>query len=209
MVVCAADAVIVIAVSRLSEAIRRQHRAVGSLPPEPRVRKRGEPAPDQRGLDAESRKDAWQLRAVAEQVADEARVRWLATPFPNQFAAVTDVADKALAAHQKLIRQNKPRPRDQASFGQKRAHGFPPLRPDFQVVAQDDCLTISGERPSQGAGLKVVKDLVQQPHQAEAVLLECLIPFPIPVGTRDVVGVTKWFHLLVWNRKESVNCECA
>ena len=62
---------------------------------------------------------------------------------------------------------------------------FPLLRPDLQVIGEDDRLCIKIEMRVIWIAFHQVQQRVHDMHQADTKLLEGGIPFPVPVRVGD------------------------
>ena len=178
-----ADLVRIVTIPALSKTIRGQRDLVRSQPVKPRVPGERRAAPHERRPDPEPAQDLRKLRAVAKQIAHEARAGRLSPEPLHHVAPLAQIPDQRLPGYQKLVGHHIPRACHQLPLAQQPPHVPLPLGTDLQVILQNHRLPVARERPAQLAGLQPPENPVQQPHQPRPVILERLIPLPVPVRT--------------------------
>ena len=177
----------VVAVAGAAKAEADDLAAIATLPAQVSRLARLDPAPDEGSANPEAKQNLGKLTDMAEQIADKTRARWLGSVSPRHLAPEAEVPDNRLAGDDPLVRQHEPWADVELSIARVFFNLRAALGADLKIIIQDDRLAVGRERPAKFAGGQIIERPVHQVDEAAAVVLECLIPFTVPVGAEDIV----------------------
>ena len=137
---------------------------------------------------------------MAEGVRQIAQIHLPAKPVADLLADEV-VPDVGLAADQDLIGQDVPGADADGAGGYGPAQPLFVLRPDFQIVLQDNGLPIQHEGQG-GIALHRIQDAVHQPDQLAPELVFCQIPFSVPVDVANHICFDSHRSLLYYSYRQ-------
>jgi hypothetical protein len=92
------------------------------------------------------------------------------------------IAEERFAADQKFVGQDVPRTKADAAALHQALEPGSAFGTNLEIVGDDDGLAVEVEVREGGVAFEQVDEAIHQPYQAQAELLERLVPLAIPVG---------------------------
>ena len=92
------------------------------------------------------------------------------------------VPDERLAADQKLVGHHVPRADEDAAIFNRLPQPRLLLRPDLEIVLEDDRLAVEMEVLVAGIGVEQIEQPIDERHEPEPELFVGEVPLAVPVG---------------------------
>ncbi len=164
----------------LTQMCHEDPRSIRCLPPE-FTRLIADTAPDAGRLEVKTAQYLRNLSGVSKWIGNISN-RHARTKAAGGASSLQQVADVSFWSDQEHIRQDVPWTDQDAAALHMPAQRFILLRTHEQVIIQDNGLTIQHKVFELGIVIQDLQQVVHQVNELQAELLECEIPFTIPVG---------------------------
>ncbi len=148
------------------------------------VRLAAQPAPGDAEPDAELRRQRGPRGGVAECIGRVEHVAPSAEP-ARVGAAEQEVPQQRFPRGNELVRQHVPGPHLQAAVPDERGHAPAALRPDAEIVLEQDSLPVQQEAAELRGGVELVEQIVEGRNESRRERGAREVPLPVPVGVRD------------------------
>src|SRR6185369_11609408 len=109
--------------------------------------------------------------------------------------AAQQVADQRLAADEKLVGHYVPRTDENAALFNRLPQPRLLLRPDLEVVLEDDGLAVEMEILVVGIGIEQIEQPIDERDEPEAELFVREVPLTIPMRVRHDVNIEHLYPL--------------